>query len=220
MAMKIIAKLGIDAEQKHAFLHSLAQKHESRGMKRESVAFQEFREKLAETRRAATEYSFIAPPADWYYNAIQELTFVEGAKSDPKWIAMRLGISESEVQSAIDKLVVMKALYYDGNGHLKKCVEKTRGHPDGLKPHVSAQVIELHRQLLERASRSVTDDAIEVRNARGLTFAFDPDRLPEARELLARFAREMSEFAAQGPRKKVYQFELVLFPLERQREHQ
>lgn len=42
--------------------------------------------------------------ADWYHFAILELTNIDGFRSESKWIAKRLGISEFEAQLALDRL--------------------------------------------------------------------------------------------------------------------
>jgi uncharacterized protein (TIGR02147 family) len=57
--------------------------------------------------------------SNWYHLAILELTDTKGFKSDPKWIATRLGISVFEVKEAIDRLKTLELLE-EKNGVLNK----------------------------------------------------------------------------------------------------
>src|SRR5688572_17118598 len=48
--------------------------------------------------------------SDWYHYTILELTFVEGFRNDPTWIANKLGITQFEAKEAIARLKRLELL--------------------------------------------------------------------------------------------------------------
>ncbi len=149
--------------------------------------------------------------SDWYYFAIRALLRTKNSKSSPKWIARRLGISESEVSGALEHLLRLEMLEQDPDGTLK--VTDFQLHtPDGVAdPFIRRN----HVQHLELARKSLDLDAVELRDFTNLTFAVDAKRLNEAKAAIRRFRKEMADIFGYGEKQEVYKFVVQLFPVSR-----
>lgn len=170
--------------------------------------------RIDERRTANTEYRFLAAEAfqaiaDWQHYAILELTFIQSFKSDPKWIARRLGISPFEASQALDRLKTLGLLLPHGRDGLRKSDHRltaTFGAP-------SAALRKLARQLLQKAADSLDSQSIEERDVTNITMAIDPALLPEAKAMIADFRRKLCAFLEQGKRTEVYTFLPALFKI-------
>lgn len=173
----------------------------------------------ASRRPAAPRQSYYTPldadafrvTAEWEAFAILSLTETEGFRSDPSWIARRLGISLAKTKSTIERLERLKMLVRDGDDGLR---------PTGVQYATTDDIANLsvrksHFENLELAKTSLERDALEARDFTALTFTLDPDRLPEAKRALRRFRDQFGARMESGRKHEVYKLCLQLFPLSR-----
>ena len=66
------------------------------------------------------------------------------------------------------------------------------------------------------ALESLGRDPISRRDFSALTMIVDPTRLPEAKERVLRFKRELGELLEKGEPSEVYSLAIQLFPLTRE----
>jgi uncharacterized protein (TIGR02147 family) len=147
--------------------------------------------------------------ADWYHYALLELTFVKSFQSSPRWIAKTLGISPAEASMAIERMVRL-GLLEKRHGKLCKTAAFLSNGPDGF---TAPALRELQRQLLQKALHAIDHVPIEEKDITSMTMAIDPAKLPEARKRIRNFRRELCAFLEQGPRLRVYNLGLQLYPV-------
>jgi uncharacterized protein (TIGR02147 family) len=130
--------------------------------------------------------------SDWYHFGILELTKVDDFKSDSRWIAKRLGISEFEAQLALERLTRLGLIAWKGDK-----LRLTHDHgsvPDDI-PSESKR--NFHTQILEKAKEAVLLQPNEQREFGAEIVAIDRSALPEAkralRELQHKFCKKMDD---------------------------
>jgi uncharacterized protein (TIGR02147 family) len=152
--------------------------------------------------------------ADWYHSAILELIAVKGFRSDARWIAKRLGITVSEANTAIERLLNLEMLKRKKSGKLVNAV----GSQTTLTktPHTSQAQRRLQKQVLEMALSALEEIPVEKRSQTSVTMAINKKRLPEALEYIRRFRRDLSQFLEQDLDKdEVYHLGISLYPVTR-----
>lgn len=146
--------------------------------------------------------------SDWYHFAILELTFISGFKSDTKWIAKKLKISNHEAQQAVDRLLRTNLLV-ESNGTLIK----SSSHLTTTHDVPSDAIKSFNRQILQKAMDSIVFQSVADRDFTTMTMAIDPTKIPEAKSKIRAFRREITEFLEAGDRSEVYCFSQQLFRL-------
>lgn len=210
-AQKLIAGLNLSPEAEEQFLTSLAETHQDRGMKRLSPFF-----KKGAERRPARELSLdlFRVIADWHHYAILALTHTEGFQSNPQWIATELKLTVTQVNLALNRLLELGFLERDTKGNLQRSTEPFTTADKGI----TDSALKRHQQqILEKAIDSLQNDPIETRSNTSLTFAINPENLPEARKRIEDFTRELSDLLGTGCKKQVYELGIALYPLQTKR---
>jgi uncharacterized protein (TIGR02147 family) len=152
--------------------------------------------------------------SDWYHYAILELTHTKKFKSNSQWIAARLGISTHEVEQAVHRLKLLELIEENSSGQLTR----TDVNVSAIFGVPSAALRKFNRQLLEKAAESLEEQSIEERDITTITMAIDPERLTEAKKMIAQFRRKICQFLEQGNRTEVYSFVPALFRLSKNKE--
>lgn len=189
------------------------------------LKFTEHRKKLSTKRSDAAD---IASPnyqqlsldafsviSDWHHFALLDLTFTEGFKSDPAWIARVLGIPVTEARSAIARLKRLELLE-EHDGHLVKANAHISNGAAGL--HTSSGHKQLQRQVLQMALDAIDDTPQEDKDITSMTMAIDVEKIPEARKIIKKFRRELCQFLESGRRSRVYHLGVQLYPVSRSTE--
>lgn len=150
--------------------------------------------------------------SDWQHYAILELLKVRGFQSKPAWIASRLGITTSEANIAIERLVRVELLEKDKKGKLK---DRTSGFTSDLRDGLTS---EAHRrfqqQALKKAIEAVSSVPIELRDNTSITMAINTKDMPIARDQIKTFRRELSNtLESTKTPDEVYQLTISLIPL-------
>lgn len=149
--------------------------------------------------------------SDWYHYAILELTFVNGFKDDPRWIANKLGITVTEAKIAIERLLRFDLLV-EKNGQLIKSENFLTNGSEGV---TSAALKKLQKHVLEKALKSIDDTPQEEKDITSMTMAIDESKILEAKELIKDFRRKLCGFLEDGKQTKVYNLGIQLFPISK-----
>ena len=215
LSKKIFRHLNWSPEEQQDFLQSLAQAKSEAGLKRISPVLREMLKKDQKFQHRPTDLSIdlFKSIADWYHFAILELPFTEGFKSDPRWIAKSLGITDAEAHSAIQRLLALELLELN-DGKLSRCHQQLVSADRHLTTAAHRRRV---KEVLNKSIESLEQDPIAVRNHTAMTFAIDQEKIPEAKKRIEKFISEMTEFLESGKRDRVYEMTVNLFPLQKQK---
>jgi len=152
--------------------------------------------------------------SDWYHYAILSLMEIPRSKFEPAWIANRLGITEMQAKSAMERLKRLGMISRVG-----KCWKQT-GLPLKVDNTVStAATRKFHRQLLEKAVTSLENEPFERREFYSMTLAIDSSLVEYARKQIKAFGRQlMRDLEKRKPAGEVYNLSVQLFPLSHVKE--
>jgi uncharacterized protein (TIGR02147 family) len=207
---RIFMKLALTPEDQRRFTASIGDIQRSRGLQRISPVFRFAPEQVPAVRDWSLEMFRVI--SDWYHLAIVELTYVEGFRPEPAWIAGQLGISIPETRQAIRRLLELGILE-ERDGALRKSDEQTTT----ADKHLTTPALRRYqRQVLEKARDSLENDPIDRRSMTGMTFAIDPALLPEAKRKIEKFTQELTRFLESKSRRRVYQMAIALYPLQKE----
>lgn len=149
--------------------------------------------------------------ANWYYYAILSTLEIPGISTTPKALAKRLGLQTDQVKIALTRLERLKLIQKQGTHFVlntKGVSIETLGYDSAMRQFLG--------QNLDKAKESLFQVPAEQREISLTTMAIDPERIPEARETIKRFRREMSAFLESGKKKRVYSLAVQLFPLDKE----
>jgi uncharacterized protein (TIGR02147 family) len=207
LARRLLTRLELGPKEERRFLASIASKHRSRGLQRMNPFFQTLKSVDTPTELSIDLFRVIS---DWYHAAILEMTFVEGFKPTPQWIARNLQISVSEADMAIERMIQLGLLEWKGDKLVKAQDQLTTADK-----HITTPALRRHqKQILEKAIHSLENDPIEVRNMSAMTMAIDPSLVPAARKMVSEFMRAMCRFLESGSRQRVYELAVSLYPVQ------
>lgn len=212
-AQKLLNHLDLEPNQRDAFLKSLAEAHRNRGLKKIGSTFERRAAEAdqKENRILDLNLDLFKVIGDWYHYAILMITFVEGFKSQPKWIANQLGLSEIQVVNAIQRLKNLEMLIEEDG--VLRAWESNWTSSD---KHITTPALRRHtQQILEKAIESNFNDPIEARNITAMTMAINPLKLPEAKLRIQNFMNELTAYLEQDNRSHVYEMSICLFPLQK-----
>lgn len=149
--------------------------------------------------------------ADWYHYAILELPFAENFQSSPKWIAKKLGISATEAALAVERLERLELLEKK-TGRLVRTEALLTNYSEGQS---NSAMKELQRQVLQKALDAIDHVVQEEKDITSMTMAIDPAKLPEAKQRIRQFRRDLCAFLEDGPRTRIYNLGLQLYPISK-----
>jgi uncharacterized protein (TIGR02147 family) len=205
---KIAFKLGLSPEEAHSFLGSIRRdRHERKSSPSLSISV-ESGEDTDEQSFSQLTFDAFRAISDWYHFAILSLMDTRHFKSEPRWIASRLGLSVIEVRGAIDRMKRLE-LIEEKNGKLVR----TEAHLSTTHDVSSAALRLSHRQTLEQAIASLEEIPVELRDITSISMAIDVTRLPAAKKLIKDFRRQMSTYLEKGNKSEVYNLNIQLVPV-------
>lgn len=158
---------------------------------------------------AVDTFNVISEP---HHYALMELVRTHDFKNNHRWMAQRLGITTSEVNFAIQRLVRVGLLHRDEQDNL---IDSTSGFTTDLREGLSTQAQRrVQIKSLNRAIQAVEEIPVEDRDNTAITMAIKSEDLPKAKMMLKEFRRSFcNEMEASTPLDEVYQLTLSFVPL-------
>lgn len=198
---KICSRIGTDINQK--LLFSQIAKDRRRGQRSPLLV-------------NSSKYKFLSEDqfkviSEWYHYAILELTFVENFKSSPAWIARSLGITTAVAQTAIERLENLGLLKME-NGRLVKTERFLTNFEPG---QTSTALKKLQRQVIKMADEAIDLVPQDEKDITSMTMAIDVNKIAEAKKLIAKFRRDLSQFMEDGPQSRVFNLGIQLYPISK-----
>lgn len=153
--------------------------------------------------------------SEWFHFAILSLMRTKDFKSDPKWIAKRLGLPAVTVEQALERLKRLEIITVDAKGRMKRSATRYRTTDDVA--NLSLRKAHFHN--LELARGSLESDPVSERDFSSLTLAVRADRIAEAKIEIRRFQDEFDRKfeAEENEPDEVYRLFMGFFPLSRSR---
>jgi hypothetical protein len=192
-ALSVGAKLGMDPGATNRLLIRLGHRPE--------------RELLEREFRPISDEAF-SMISDWYYFALHSLCKMPGVRPDPEEIARRLPVTVEEARQAVERLVRIGLLEVRGG-----CLRATAGTPSTRRDVPSAAVRRYHRETLQLAGESLEGVPVGLRDVSSITFPADLAKLPQAKELILAFKRDLARLMETDGASEVYALAVQLFPL-------
>jgi uncharacterized protein (TIGR02147 family) len=153
----------------------------------------------------------------WYYPAVHELVSVRGFREDPDWIAQRLipPITPAQAREALALLGKLGFLRRDESGVLRRADPLLSTGPEVR----SLAIGNFHRQMMERAARSIELVDREDRDISGLTLALSRESFRMFKQKIVALRAELLQLSGEerAPT-RVVQLNFQLFPLARNEE--
>lgn len=205
-AERIADRLGYVPDVRSAFLELVRSERSTKGVKRAGATkaptnFQQISEEVFEVI------------ADWQYFAILNLMKVSDFRNDARWIGNRLGLSVTEVRSAIDKLKRLALVEETADKKLVRTITSlitTYGVP-------SAAIRRSHKQSLEQAIAALDDVPMPLRDITSITFPADRSKIPQVKEQIKLFQRRMAKLMKSDEATAVYNLNVQLVPVTKER---
>ena len=117
LAMQLTAVLDLDESLSKAMILSVVQAQSKNAkiskklkLKMETELKASMNDEITRPTYTTIDTEQFKSMANWYHLAILNLTKVKGFKSEPRWIAKRLGISSIEARDAIERLLALGLL--------------------------------------------------------------------------------------------------------------
>lgn len=191
---------------KHIFLESVVKDHKGRELRRAAPETAE-----GDLNVQSVHEDQFAVIADWHHYAILELTFLKSFRDDPTWIAERLGLAESVICDALERLQRVGLLVREG-GRLKKSQRSLHAKSEAL---TSAALRRHQRQVAAMAAESIDDVPAAERAVTTMLLPADPVMLQTARRMLEDFAWQLCHHMARGSTTELYALSVNLFPISK-----
>ena len=148
----------------------------------------------------------------WYVVAIYVLIDLKDFCADPFWIAKRLGgkITSPQAKEAIEDLLALGMIQMSTSG----VYTQTSGSVTVQDDTKSVAVFDYHKSMIRLASEALRMKSQGLREMNGATIAIPKEKLPELKERIRAFRKEMNRLASsyENP-DEVYQLNIQLFPL-------
>jgi uncharacterized protein (TIGR02147 family) len=151
----------------------------------------------------------------WYFFALRELVRLPGFREDAEWIASRFAfrVLPGEIHSALRILIKLGLLTRDARGQLQLTSEHLNTRSDiadeGQK--------RFHESALEHARQSLRTVPPEEREITGTSFALSRNGMSKAKDLIRKFQNDLCDLVESPDTDRVYQLEIALYPLWRNR---
>jgi uncharacterized protein (TIGR02147 family) len=209
-AMEKSWKLNI-AEREFLRLLVKVEREKSKG-RDSSDTFERLR-RLAQTKNSKTftvslnQFSLLK---EWYFLVIKQMIGSPGFNEDPKWISRKLRKKITPVQAAkaIEVLLELGLIQRDPVTD-KLCtavgyIETPHNMPsEAIRMH--------HRGMIDRATEAIEEQSVTERQFNSLTFKAEPGKIPEVREKILNFLRDLNKEYETDNSDSVYQINIQLF---------
>jgi uncharacterized protein (TIGR02147 family) len=151
--------------------------------------------------------------SEWYHDAILELMRLEHFQTDPKWIAKSLGITVSEANIAIERLIRLELIEVDVDGQWINHAEHTEIGIDS--PYTTTALKRYQKQILTMGAVAIDEIPRERRHNISSTVAINTADLEEVKAIINQFRRKISRYVQRKNVKadQVYQLGICFYPL-------
>jgi uncharacterized protein (TIGR02147 family) len=198
-AVRLARELNLQSKQIETILESIKSQSRKRNLRTDKDS----------RRNRILELEVFRLLADWYHFPLLELMRTKGFRSDPHWIARRLGLQVSVVEGALERLESLGFIR-------RKRGEMSLTEGGVLKTSDDIQSLAIrkhHEQMLRKATEALTKQDTSQREFQALNLNFDVKSVPEAKKFIRKFMNDFNHKFARSHGEQIYQINLQLFSL-------
>ncbi|MAF91947.1 MAG: hypothetical protein CL674_11820 [Bdellovibrionaceae bacterium] len=216
MARKISSGLGLNAKEEEVFVSLVNAKfHRSEKKKLEA------QKKIGERQRQAASFTSLSEDsfrliADWYHFAILNVMTLDAFDGTKEFISEELGLDRGIITEGIERLLRVGLV----NEEFGKFSLKERKNITTTHDVASNALRNSHLQRMKLAANSLQKDPIDERDITFISMGIDKKKLPQAKEMITKFRRELAEFLESGEKNAVYNLNVQLIPLSRRNDNE
>ena len=209
MAERLAKKLHLDPSERSEFLRHFPVRVRRKKRLAENQGANPGAEPNPDVLRLSGDQ--FATIADWVHYGILNLLKTKDPRADFGWMATRLGVSETRVSGAMDRLQRLNLVRREAKGRWVRVYTRLNTTEDVLDVSIQKS----HLADLELARHSLLADPVGLRDFSSIMFAVSPAILPKAKEILRRAQDEIAELAGETEATEVYRLSTYLFPITR-----
>lgn len=203
-AQLILKGLAIDPDQANKYLFEI-QNEKTQNKKNKTHSLIQFTSNKPFEMLSSQEFDIFS---NWWYFGILSLAETKACPNDVEVIAERLGLTKTQVQSALNIFLEKKLIEVRG-GYLKAT---------GLQLTTTTEISDTairknHHQGLELAQEALDTVPLELREFGAMTMAIDPKKIPEAKKMIINFRKQMAQLLEVDQQTEVYRLQMQFFPL-------
>jgi uncharacterized protein (TIGR02147 family) len=206
-AQRVATNLGLSKKDQERF-RLLVEKEDARSSDKRTTALRQIRKGAESGKFLELKLDTYRLVSDWYHYSILELTAIPGVSITPDLVAAMLGLTPAVAKAAIARLSRLGLLKKVGRRWIKSEAHLTT--TDGVP---SEAIRETNRQLLQKALAALEQQPLDERDFSTVTFAINPEKLPDAKRIIAAFRRQMIGLLETPPQSELYCLAVQLFRL-------
>lgn len=150
--------------------------------------------------------------SEWQHYAILELFKLPFFQVTPKAVSQLLGVSLETAEDSLERLKISGLIILDQKSKKWRLAEESSSSI--LNVATSKAHRDQQRQILEGAINALENIPIEWRSQSSMTMAVDTDKLPEAKEVIKKFRRDIGRLLSSTKNlSEVYQLSVSLYPV-------
>ena len=152
--------------------------------------------------------------SEWYFAAIKQLISAPNFVEDAEWIRTKLRkkLTPGQVRYAIQVMLDLGVIERDEQGKLIVSQKPWRTPKEDIS---SAAIRKHHAGMINLSMDAIEEQKVSDRQLSCLTFRFNPEKMPEAKEFLLKMLEEFDQRFFDGNSDEVYQLNMQLFGLTR-----
>jgi uncharacterized protein (TIGR02147 family) len=214
-ADKFALGLGLSREETEWLRLAVRFEHAKTPAERNALAATLARHRLRQTLEASITPNQVRLLADLKTLKLYLLAQCRSFQLDLRWIRCRFnrGLPPEEISQRIEHLLTSGLWRREGKGG--KGVTTVAPRVRTGDELAEADLAMTHKNILEAAKRSVDDHTSSERVLGGRTFLFDPKRLPEVKERVEAFKRDLEAEFEDLSADRAYQLSVAFFELEK-----
>lgn len=150
--------------------------------------------------------------SDWQSLAVLNLALLIENRADATWISERLGVTKESAANALERVVRLKLV------EVKRGKMSRTRRPFATTHDVpSAAIKRFQSSLIDKASASLFESAIDERDITSIVMPADPKKLLAAKKIIRSMRHKIAALVATEDASEVYALSVQLFPLTKKK---
>lgn len=153
--------------------------------------------------------------SEWHNFAILSCMELDNFDGTVAFIANSLDLPLSETEESVVRMVKMNLVGFKDGKFVPTGVMLTTTHNIA-----SSALKKFHKGHIAKSLSAIDEVAVELRDITSMTMAIDVDKIPEAKEMIKNFRRQLCQVMESGKKQEVYNLNIQLIPLSGRKNHE